>query len=113
MKSDLVRVNHMLDAAREIVDFTSEVTRQDLDADRKLNLSLVRLIEVIGEAAVGISVEFQQEHPSVPWREMVGMRNRLIHGYQDINLDIVWQTVQDDIPPLIEALEALLVAENE
>ena len=104
MKPDLVCIHHILDAAREILDFSDGKSRQDLDVDRKLNLSLVHLLEIIGEAAVGISDEFRQKYPHVPWKEIIGMRNRLIHGYFDIDLDIVWKTVQEDIPPLISNL---------
>jgi len=104
LKPDLVCIHHILDAAREILDFSDGKSRQDLDVDRKLNLSLVHLLEIIGEAAVGISDEFRQKYPHVPWKEIIGMRNRLIHGYFDIDLDIVWKTVQEDIPPLISNL---------
>jgi uncharacterized protein with HEPN domain len=73
-----------------------------------LNLSLVRLLEVIGEATRGISPSFRTGHPEVPWEKMVGMRDRLIHGYFDINLDVVWETVTKDLPPLIDQLERIL-----
>jgi len=88
--------------------FTEGHCREDLDADRKLSLSLVRLLEIIGEAAKGITAEFRQEHSELPWRSMVGMRDRLIHGYFDINLDIVWKTVINDLPPLINKLEKIV-----
>ena len=71
-------------------------------------MSLVRLLEIIGEAAKGITAEFRQEHSELPWRSMVGMRDRLIHGYFDINLDIVWKTVINDLPPLINKLEKIV-----
>lgn len=103
-KDDLTRVRHILDAANDILDFTTGQSRSDLDTDRKLNLALVRLLEIIGEAANGISNEFQEMHPDIPWRQMSGMRNRLIHGYFDVNLDTVWVTVTQDIQPLVVAL---------
>ncbi|GAG22663.1 unnamed protein product, partial [marine sediment metagenome] len=103
-----VRVRHILDAAREAVNFSEGRSRADLDTDRKLNLSLVRLLEIIGEAARGLSQEFRQEHPDLPWKSMVGIRDRLIHGYFDINLDVVWQTVTEDLPPLIAQLEKIV-----
>ncbi len=103
-EDDNVRVRHILDAAREAVSFSEGRCRADLDTDRKLNLSLVRLLEIIGEAARGLSQEFRQEHPDLPWKSMVGIRDRLIHGYFDINLDVVWQTVTEDLPPLIAQL---------
>lgn len=106
-KDDDVRIHHMLDAVREAVAFVEGRSRPDLDTDRKLNLSLVRLLEIIGEAARGISPEFREAHPDLAWKKMVGMRDHLIHGYFDINLDVVWETVKNDLPPLIEKLEKI------
>jgi uncharacterized protein with HEPN domain len=106
-KNDEIRIRHILDAAREAVGFVDGRSRADLDTDRQLNLSLVRLLEIIGEAARGISAEFHQAHPEVAWKEMVGMRDHLAHGYFDINLDIVWQTVTEDLPPLIAEMEKM------
>ena len=107
-KNDSVRIQHILDAAQESVSFTKGRCRDDLDADRKLNLSLVRLLEIIGEAARGISEEFRDSHPDLPWKKMVGMRDRLIHGYFEVNLDVVWETVTKDIPLLIDQLEKIV-----
>jgi len=107
-EDDEVRLKHILDAAREAVSFAEGHCREDLDSDRKLNLSLVRLLEIIGEAARGITEEFRQEHSELPWKSMAGMRNRLIHGYFDVNLDVVWKTVTNDLPALIEKLEKIV-----
>ena len=107
-EDDEIRLRHALDAAREAVDFTKGHRRVDLDTDRKLSLSLVRLLEVIGEAARGITIEFRSEHSELQWKSMIGMRDRLIHGYFDVNLDVVWETVTNDLPPLIEKLEKIL-----
>jgi len=85
-EDDEIRLKHVLDAANEAVDFTKGHRRADLDTDRKLSLSLVRLLEVIGEAARGITMEFHREHPELPWKSMIGMRDRLIHGYFDVNI---------------------------
>lgn len=87
--ADLVRAYHIWDAAREAIDYARGRRREDLDADRPLQHSLVRMLEVIGEAASGTSHPFRKAHPGVPWQQMVGMRNRLIHAYFDINLDVV------------------------
>ena len=111
LKPDLVRIHHMLDAAKEILDFSKGKNREDLDTDRKLNLSMVHLLEIIGEAAVGVSKELSEKYPKVPWKFIAGMRNRLIHGYYDIDLDIVWKTVKEEISPLVDELEKLI--ENE
>jgi uncharacterized protein with HEPN domain len=105
---DLVRLRHMLDAAREALDFAAGKTKTDLNRDRMLTLSLIKLIEIIGEAANGVSVEYQDKLPEIPWPDIIGMRHRLIHAYFDVNLDIVWATVIHDLPPLITALEKIL-----
>lgn len=81
----MVFVHHMLDHAREAVDMTRGRTRVDLDRDRMLNLALVRLAEVIGEAASRVPEEFRSRYTEVPWRQTVGIRNRLIHGYDRMN----------------------------
>jgi len=112
LKNDDVCLRHILDAAREAIVFSSNRSREDLNRDRMLNLSLVRLLEVIGEAARGISPSFRTGHPEIPWEKMVGMRDRLIHGYFDINLDVVWETVTEDLPPLIDQLEGILTPES-
>lgn len=104
---DGIRARHILDAAREAVAFIQGRSRHELDTDRKLSLSLVRLLEIIGEAARGISTEFRQTHPDLAWKKMIGMRDRLIHAYFDINLDVVWKTVKNDLPALIEKLEKI------
>jgi len=112
-KNDLVRLHHMLDAAQEALRFIEGRQRDSLDADRMLSLSLVQLLEIIGEAARGVSSSFREAHPEVPWRKMVGMRDRLIHGYFDVNLDIVWGTVTEDLPRLIAALEKIIPEQDD
>lgn len=107
-KADLIRVQHMLDAAREARIFIEDRTRDDLDRNRMLALSLVRLIEIVGEAASKVTPEFRLQHTTIPWQSIVAMRNRLIHGYFDIDLDRVWDTVTDDLPPLVTALEQIV-----
>ena len=108
LKSDLVRLMHILDAAREAIDFCHGRVREELDSDRMLSLSLVRLLEIIGEAARGISEECRNDHPHIAWKSMAGMRDRLIHGYFDVNLEIVWETVTRDLPPLVTQLQGIL-----
>ena len=105
---DHVRLRHMLDAAREASSFVLGKQRRALDDDRQLTLSLVKLIEIVGEAASRVTEEGRRARPEIPWRDIVAMRNRLIHGYFDIDLDRVRDTVADDLPPLIAALEVAL-----
>ena len=107
-KDDVVRLKHMLDAAKEAIGFCQGKNRKSLDADRQLVLALVKDIEIIGEAAVSISKEIKNDCPEIPWQEIIGMRNRLIHAYFTINLNILWKTVIEDLPPLIVSLENII-----
>jgi len=105
---DTVRLRHMLDHAREALDLIKHKRREDLRRERMLELSLVRLIEIVGEAAARVSAEGQKKYSSIPWPLIVGMRNRLIHGYDQVDLDVVWDTIVYDLPPLITELEKVL-----
>lgn len=98
LKDDIIRLRHMLDAALEAERFIDDKDRSDLDNDRKLELALVKCVEIIGEAASSVSKESRDNLPQIPWTDIVGMRNRLIHAYFEINLDILWKTLTDDLP---------------
>ena len=102
---DEIRLRHMLDAACEALSFVQGRTRSDLDGDRQLVLELVKEIEIVGEAAAQTTEYLRRELPETPWGRIVGMGNPLVHAYFDINLDILWQTVQADLPELIALLE--------
>ncbi len=106
--NDGVRHHHMLDAARKAVAFTQGRARADLDADEVLALALVRLLEILGEAAKGVSADCRRKHPRIPWKHIAGTRDRLIHGYFDVDLDVVWAIISSDLPPLIAELEELI-----
>ena len=107
-KTDIVRLRHMLDAAREIRSFIKGRSEDDLKRDRILTLALVKEIEIIGEAASKVSQEAREQIPDIEWRDVIGMRNRLIHVYFEIDEDILWDTILYDIPELIEKLDKLL-----
>ncbi len=107
-----VRLRHMLDHAREAVEMVKGKTRADLSTDRKLNLSLVRLLEIVGEAAGRMPEEERSCHPDLPWPQIVSLRNRLIHGYDSVDFDILWNIITNDLPPLIERLEQIVSSEN-
>jgi len=98
----------MLDAALEIRQYVQSSSREDLNRDRKLVHSLVRLFEIIGEAASQVSEELREDTPEIPWLVIIGMRNRLIHAYFSINLDVVWSTSKDDVTLLVTELKKLL-----
>lgn len=109
---DSTRLHHILDSARKAVRFTSGKSRSDLDTDELLALALVRLLEVIGEASTSVTEEFRTKYPEIPWRQMADTRNRLIHGYFDINYELVWETTARELPPLIAKLEKALAQEG-
>ncbi len=111
-RDPLVFIHHMLDHAREAREMTTNRSRGDLDSDRMLNLALVRLMEVVGEASRRVQDGFRSLHPHVPWRETTDFRNRLIHGYDQINFDVLWDIIQEDLPPLIEQLETIIAEEG-
>jgi len=102
----------MLDAAKEALSFAGNKSQNDFYADRMLALSIVKSIEIIGEAASTVSKEFRENHKEIPWANIIAMRNRLIHVYFDIDLNRVWDTLTDDLPPLIVALEKILSQES-
>jgi len=105
-------LRHMLDHAREAVAFARSKTRADLDADRLLNLALTRLLEIVGEAAGRVPEDVRVRHPEIPWPQIVGLRNRLVHGYDSVDLDILWQIVTSDLPPLIASIESIIAEES-
>jgi len=102
---DGLSLGHMLNHAREAVAMAAGRTREDLATDRMLELALTRLVEIIAEAATRVSDATQTRLTSIPWPQVVGMRNRLIHGYDKVDLNVLWDTIQVDLPPLIKALE--------
>ena len=106
-KDDAIRLRHMLEAAKDAEDFIHGKMRVDLSKDRKLELALIKCIEIVGEAAANVSKECRDDIPQIPWVDIIGMRNRLIHAYFEINLDILWNTVKEDLPPLIIELEKI------
>ena len=104
---DAIRLRHMLDHAREAVAMAEGRSRSDLGSNRMLQLALVRLIEIVGEAAARVSESVKDQLPPIPWREIVGMRNRVIHGYDAIDLDVLWDTITVDLSLLIDQLEEI------
>ena len=113
LDSDRNRLRHMLDAAEQAISFAEGRSREDLDADRQFLFALIRCLEIVGEAAARVSEELREEQPRLPWAKMASTRNRLIHAYFDINLDIVWHTVSEELPVLTKELAYVLDVKNE
>jgi uncharacterized protein with HEPN domain len=111
-KDDIVRVRHMLDFTRKAVQFNKGRSRADLDSNEMLAMATIHLIELIGEASRTISAELRQRYPEIPWDLISGTRNRLVHGYIDVDLDVVWTIVTKDLPLLIVQLRRILKDEG-
>jgi uncharacterized protein with HEPN domain len=105
--SDQVRLRHIRDALAMAVRFVEGRSRPDLDTDDMLRLALVQAVAIAGEAASKISAETRKELADLPWTSMAGMRNRLVHAYFDVNLDILWTTVTEAAPPVLRRLQIL------
>lgn len=104
---DQARLRHMLDASRDAISFAQDKTLDDLATNRMLSFALVHAIEIVGEAAARITRATQEQHPEIPWADVIGMRHRLAHGYYDIDLELVWLTIKDDLPHLVSRLESI------
>ena len=111
MRHDDAYLLDMLLAARDASRFIAGLTFADFERDRMAQLAILKAVELIGEAASQMSDDVREAHPEIPWLNIVGMRNRLVHGYFDVNLERVWETVQQDVPRLIRQLEPLVPPE--
>jgi len=98
----------MLDHAREAIILAKGKSAEELVDDRVLGLAIVRLMEIVGEAANRVPHEKRSEHPEIPWTQMTSLRNRLIHGYDAIDYEILWQILNHDMPELVLSLEKIL-----
>ncbi len=108
---DETLLRDMLDMARKAQVFLHDRSQEAVDQDEMLAFALVRAIEVLGEAASRISVETRAGLVQIPWKVIVGMRNKIIHDYRTIDTRIVWKTVVEDLPPLIAELEKVIPPE--
>jgi uncharacterized protein with HEPN domain len=99
-----VALGHMLAHAEEAVVLCQGKTRQDLNTDRLFELALTRLLEIIGEAASRVPPDVRARYPQIPWRDMIDCRNRLIHGYDVLDHDIIWSIARNDLRLLTQAL---------
>ena len=110
LEADVIRARHMIDAAREAQTFAAGKSLPDFETDRQLLVSVVYCLPSIGEAARHMSPECRALRPEIPWEDTIGMRNRLVHAYFDINVETVWRTVVEDLPPLVVAAEAIIAS---
>ena len=111
LRDDSAFLLDMLLAARDALSFTEGMSYDEFARDRRTQLSVLKSVEIVGEAAAHVSEGTRRAYPAIPWREIVGMRNRLVHAYFDIDLPLVWDTVRHDLPALIARLEPLVPPE--
>jgi uncharacterized protein with HEPN domain len=104
----LLRVRHMRDYAREAVELLGAKSVDDVVGDRVLELALTRLVQIIGEAAARMAPQVRSQHPGVAWRDAAAMRNKLVHDYDYVDVSVVYETVRNDLPPLLAQLEDML-----
>ena len=105
---DRIRLMHMVDASEAAIRFAAGRQRSDLQTDQMLLFAVIRAIEVVGEAASKVSEEIRVANVNIPWKAIAGMRNRLIHAYFDVDTDMVWETLQIEIPAVLTDLKTLL-----
>ncbi|HEY3398705.1 MAG TPA: HepT-like ribonuclease domain-containing protein [Armatimonadota bacterium] len=104
----LVRLMHMRDFAKQALSLMGSRSRNEFVSDEMLLLAEARLVELIGEAAYQTPREYLDQIPDIPWDKVVGMRHRLIHGYDNLNIDAIYDSVVDDLPVLLREVEAYL-----
>lgn len=108
-KGDITYLEHILDRANKIIQFTHGMTESDFLDDEKTQSAVIRELEVIGEATKRISDNYKNNHTEIPWKLMSGMRDVLIHDYEGVDPFTVWDTIQQNVPVLTEQLKKLLI----
>lgn len=101
-------LNDILEMIEDIRIFTEGMSYEDLAADRKTLYAVIRCLEVLGEAVKKIPKHIREEYPEIPWQEIGGMRDKLIHEYFGVDIETIWDTIQEDLSPLKEATTSII-----
>jgi Uncharacterized conserved protein len=104
---DRIRLRHMIEAAEAALGFIAGRSLEEFRSDKMIQFAVARAIEILGEAASKMTAAGRASQPALPWQAMVGMRNRLIHAYFDVDAEVVWKTVSEELPPLLVALHGI------
>jgi uncharacterized protein with HEPN domain len=107
-RDDGVYLGHMLDTARKAVGRLTAASRADYDADEDLRIVIAHLVQTIGEAAGRVSGPTRDAHPEIPWKQITGVRHRIMHDYMDVDYDVLWEVATRDLPRLIGLLERIV-----
>jgi len=108
LHDDTIALRHKRDHVAESIELAGDHQREDLEEDRGFTLALTKLVEIIGEAAARVSEKLRESHEEIPWRQITGTRNRLIHGYDAVDYDILWGIVDRELPILLGQLDSVL-----
>ncbi|MBI2431245.1 MAG: DUF86 domain-containing protein [Candidatus Hydrogenedentes bacterium] len=108
LENDLNRLRHIRDAAREVLQFAGQFSEAEIAINRPLQALMAHNLQIIGEASARLTRGFRSEHPEIPWKKIIGMRNRIVHDYFDLDMDIIYSTVKQFLPELLFKVEDLL-----
>ena len=107
LDDDETRLGHIAEAAREAVGYVADIDRATFDASRPLQHAVVRCIEIVGEAAARLSPALRDANPQIPWSRIVATRNRIVHAYFDVDMDLIWATARIELPELLHEIAAV------
>lgn len=108
MKTNEVYLHHIQDAIDRIDGYVGDIDRTAFDEELMVQDAVIRQLEIIGEASRQLSDDFQEQYDRIPWHAIIGMRNRIAHDYLSIDLDVVWEVIQHDLPELEDDIQAIL-----
>jgi uncharacterized protein with HEPN domain len=112
-KKDIVYIKHIRDSIESILDYTKKLDKSDFENKAIVQDAVIRRIQVIGEAVKNISSTFREKYSAIPWKRIAGMRDKVIHGYFSLDIDIVWKVIMKDIPPLKKHVMKIIQNEEE
>jgi len=111
-ENNIVYIKHIRDAIKSIIEYTKDVNKKSFISKNMIQDAVIRRIETIGEAAKNVSIDFRETYSEIQWRKIVGMRDKLIHGYFNVDVERVWNVIINDIPVLKKQIEEIFDKEN-